>query len=162
MMFLKSKNTSKTITTLKFKRFIYLFFSVLYFIILIYIVFFTKRRYTKINYRCKFNLIPFKQKYSTIQQLNLQNIHIQKDFLINLTGNILMFIPFFFAINTLFNKEFSNRKIISLTIISTLSIELFQFIFNIGVADIDDVILNITGGVIGILLNKIKFLNKAL
>lgn len=37
-------------------------------------------------------------------------------------------------------------------ILTSLGIEATQFIFNIGVTDIDDVILNIIGGSIGLLL----------
>lgn len=162
MMFSKSKNLLKTITTLKFKRFICHYFSVIYIVILIYLVFFLKRRYTKINYRSKLNLIPFKKKYSIIQQLNFQTIDIHKEFLIDIVGNILLLVPFSVVINILFNKEFSYRKIIVLIILSSLSIELSQFIFNKGVADIDDVILNNIGGITGIFLNKIKPLNKTL
>ncbi len=141
---------------MNFKRLnLFIYFSVLYFTILIYIVFFARRRFNQIHYRSKLNLIPFKEKYSIIQKLNLQTIHLQKDFLINLIGNIFIFIPFCFAMNSLFKKEFLKQKIILLIIISTLIIEFSQFIFNKGVADIDDVILNTIGGIIGIWLHKI-------
>ncbi len=69
-------------------------------------------------------------------------------------GNIFMFIPFCFAMTSLFKNGFSNKKIILLIIISTLIIEFSQFIFNKGVADIDDVILNTIGGIIGLALHK--------
>ena len=65
-----------------------------------------------------------------------------------------MFIPFCFVMTSLFKNGFSNKKIILLIIISTLIIEFSQFIFNKGVADIDDVILNTIGGIIGLTLHK--------
>jgi glycopeptide antibiotics resistance protein len=129
---------------------------------MVYSVFFARRRFGKNDYRTKLNLIPFKEKYSVIQQLNVKTISTQKDFFIDLFGNIFMFIPFCYAIIWLMNKEFSNQKLIILIISSSVSIEILQFIFNKGVPDLDDVILNTVGGCVGIALQKFTNRIKAL
>lgn len=72
----------------------------------------------------------------------------------NIVGNIVLFIPLGIYL-PLFKK---NKKvfgcIISVFAIS-LSIEIIQYIFGIGATDIDDILLNCAGGIIGILIYKL-------
>lgn len=73
---------------------------------------------------------------------------------INLVANIVTFIPLGFFNSLLFKRP---NKIITITIFSVLtvsSIEAIQFIFNVGVFDIDDIILNSLGCVIGFTFYK--------
>ena len=42
-----------------------------------------------------------------------------------------------------------------ISVITSVSIEIIQFILSIGVADIDDVILNVTGAAMGSLILKL-------
>ena len=137
-----------------FKKKIFQIISALYFTSLIYIVFFIRRRFNKIDYKTKLNLIPFKEKYDVINQLNIEIIQFQKNFFIEIVGNIVMFIPLCYAIIWLFNTKISTRKFIVLIIVSSVLIEFLQFILNKGVLDIDDVILNTIGGIIGVVLQK--------
>lgn len=64
----------------------------------------------------------------------------------NIVGNMLMFVPlgFFLAIK----KATVNKAFFQMFVI-TLMIETMQFILKRGISDIDDVILNMTGGMIG-------------
>lgn len=71
-------------------------------------------------------------------------------FIKNILGNILLFIPFgFFSSYYLKNKRMSLNVI--LTLITSLTIEVVQYYIG-RVFDIDDIILNILGGIIGFLL----------
>ncbi len=141
---------------MNFKRInLFHIFSALYFTLLIYSVFLARRRYNNIDYRTKLNIVTFKEKYNFLQQLTLKSIPLQKDFFIDLFGNVFMFIPLCFALTCLNNKDFSNQKLIALIILCSLTIEISQFIFNKGVPDIDDVIFNTAGGMLGISLKKI-------
>jgi len=94
-----------------------------------------------INYGTN-NFIPFKEIFR-------YDINSTK-FIKNIVGNIIMFIPYgFFASYYLKNRKFSTIFILSLVV--SLTIEVVQL--NIGrVFDIDDVILNTIGGIIGYLL----------
>lgn len=47
--------------------------------------------------------------------------------------------------------------IIPILLFATVSIELLQFILGVGASDIDDIILNILGGIIGFLFYRIFF-----
>ncbi len=106
----------------------------IYYIILLFnmVVF---ARYNSIN---SYNLIPFK---SIIDVINKGNIYF---IIINTFGNLLIFMPLEYFIIELFNvKNFKFNFAISITII--LLIELLQFIFKVGVLDIDDLIMCILG-----------------
>lgn len=71
---------------------------------------------------------------------------IQIDFLI---GNVLMFVPLGFLVPLVFKKIDKYYKIFIVSLISTLSIEIFQVILQAGGFDIDDVIYNVTGAMLG-------------
>lgn len=75
----------------------------------------------------------------------------------NLLSNIVIFVPMGVYI-TLFNK---NRVIwkntLLIMIVSTL-VEIIQVIFRFGIGDIDDIILNSIGGLIGILIYRLLLL----
>jgi glycopeptide antibiotics resistance protein len=86
------------------------------------------------------NLIPF------------QDIHILSDYIHNL-GNIAVFIPLgvYLMIFKKNKKIFINMIYVFLI---SLSVEIIQFIFSLGLSDIDDILLNCLGGLIGILIYK--------
>ena len=100
------------------------------------------------------NIIPFKEIFR-------YDIGSHK-FFRNVMGNIMLFIPFGFLSSYLLK----NRKlgvVTILTIIASLTIEVVQYYIG-RVFDIDDIILNLVGGIVGFLIyvgldaikNKIK------
>lgn len=135
-MILKSNKFKKTI-------------SFLYFTSLIYILFFIKRRNINQDYRNQINIYPFYNKLKYIKTINWNNINDHKDFSIDVLGNILMFFPLPIAIFWLLSNKFVFFKFIIIILFSTL-IEILQFLFNKGVFDIDDIILNSIGGYFGL------------
>ena len=106
----------------------------IYYIILIFnMVFFA--RYNVVN---DYNLIPFKSISNILKNGNTYSI------IINIFGNLFVFMPLEYFLIELFKiRKFPLNFIISFLII--LLIELFQFIFKVGVLDIDDLILCILG-----------------
>ena len=92
------------------------------------------------------NFIPFKE----IMRYN----YTSKLFYKNVVGNMLLFIPFGYFVNNILK----NKKVIVciiVTLITSLSIEMIQM--NIGRSfDIDDIILNILGGLGGYFIYRIK------
>ncbi len=118
----------------------------IYYIILLFnMVIFA--RYNTIN---SYNLIPFK---SIIEIFNNGNIY---SIIINIFGNLLIFMPLEYFIIELFKvKKFLLNFIISFIII--FIIEIIQYIFKIGVLDIDDLILCTLGMMLFyIIYNKTK------
>lgn len=69
--------------------------------------------------------------------------------LYNIVGNIVWFIPLGFLSSRLIGTKQTGLRSIVLGGIISLSIESMQFLFYIGVAHIDDVLLNILGSWIG-------------
>lgn len=88
------------------------------------------------------NFVPFKE----IFRYSIGSVKFFK----NIVGNIVLFIPFgFFASYYLKNKKTITSVI--LTLIASTTIEVVQYYIG-RVFDIDDIILNLLGGIIGFLL----------
>ena len=100
-----------------------------------------------------YNLIPFRSIYriAVYSPTIVDPIKI-------LIGNIVLFIPFGFLAPIA--VRFLRKSIIVTTILGMLisvAIETSQFLFTYRVANIDDVILNTFGALIGVILVKICF-----
>jgi len=80
------------------------------------------------------------------------------NFLGNIFGNIVIFIPFGFIAIKVF-RIFKFLPVVILAFILSVSIEISQYYTGLGVADIDDVILNTAGAAIGFYLCK-RFFNE--
>lgn len=94
------------------------------------------------------NLVPFKELWVDKMSSSFNRTSIY--------GNIALFIPLGVYITMLVDKEKLSiaKKIIILALVS-LSFELFQYVFSTGITDINDIILNTTGGIVGILLYNV-------
>lgn len=85
-----------------------------------------------------YNLVPFK---SILEALKSDDLYFM---VINIFGNLVVFMPLeYFIINLFKIKRFSLNFILSFLII--LIIEILQFVFKIGVFDIDDILLSFFG-----------------
>lgn len=118
----------------------------IYYIILLFnMVIFA--RYSNIT---SYNIIPFASITNLITNGNLYTI------VINLFGNLLIFMPFEYFIIELFKvNKFKQNLLLSFIII--LMIETSQFILKIGVFDIDDIIICTFGMMIFyVIYNSIK------
>lgn len=93
------------------------------------------------------NLIPFRSISPYLR--NITEPYAFK----NIIVNILVFIPLGFFVSNKNSKNVFKALIICLGVI--LSIECIQLILKIGFFDIDDIILNFIGSLIGIGINKI-------
>jgi len=100
----------------------------------------------------KVNVIPFKTIYINIQNPSWHDLS-------NLVGNIIMFIPFgMFLVLLSKNKGLSFIGVLARSLSLSLCLECLQFVFSIGVFDVDDLILNTAGGLLGYCI--IKLYNK--
>ena len=89
------------------------------------------------------NLIPFTGMAECLIHGSINSI------LINIGGNLLAFAPMGFFFPLLFGGRIKTLKgFILLMTITVSAVELTQFLTGTGVADIDDVILNVLGAVI--------------
>ena len=67
---------------------------------------------------------------------------------INLLGNIVLLVPLGFLAPLIF-RDMSWKKSFMLAVVAGLSIEILQTVLHVGIFDIDDVILNALGVMIG-------------
>jgi len=127
----------------------------LYTVWLLYMLFFLDSRdYPQLPYEIKY--MPF----DTIREYFFHVFYYDKiEFLKNIFGNIILFIPYGF-LGILYPKLNQFRwTLISFFIIINI-IEFSQYYFKRGMSDIDDVILNTLGTVIGFLIYKKWFFIK--
>ncbi|SKB98569.1 VanZ like family protein [Parapedobacter luteus] len=87
--------------------------------------------------------------------------HSFNEFYLDLFGNIVLFIPFPFFLFFIFQVS-SWKKLVVLSAGASLCIEINQYYWGIGVTDVDDLLLNTFGGLIGAgllqtLLNNKRF-----
>lgn len=70
-------------------------------------------------------------------------------------GNVLMFMPFIPSLEVLFRKNFKTVYAVLLIFAGSALIEIIQYVLNRGVFDVDDILLNVLGGLTGLLLVRI-------
>ena len=97
------------------------------------------------------NLIPF---YGIAEYIFSNSADIKRFAFGNVVGNIVIFIPLGTYL-TLFKNDKRVRTNLLFIFLVSLSVEIIQGILSIGASDIDDIILNCLGGLIGILGYKI-------
>jgi glycopeptide antibiotics resistance protein len=94
------------------------------------------------------SLIPFKTINSSIETFLRVGLTPST---INFIANIFVFIPLGFMIPLLLRRS-SFVRTITICFLVIIGIEIFQFIICLGSADIDDVILNMTGCFVGYII----------
>lgn len=98
-----------------------------------------------------FNIIPFATISNYILALKNNNLS-DLNFIYNIFGNILAFMPLAFFIPRLFKKINKWYKFFLITSLIIITIEFFQMLTMSGSFDIDDYILNIFGSMIAYLI----------
>ena len=118
---------------------------------LCYFLFFAEnygRIFGQENYR--YNLIPFKE----IERFWIYRKELGIHSFFNLAGNILGFMPAGFFIPMLWEERKGFWFTACVTFEMSLLLEILQLIFRVGSFDVDDLILNTLGGILGYLLLK--------
>lgn len=136
----------KDITRKRIVRFGWILFY-LYIILLCYFLFLSDH-YGRgiISEEYRYNLEPLKEikrfiKYR--ERLGFEN------FVVNILGNILAFAPFGFLLPML-KKSYRRFIVIAfLSILFSLTVELLQMYTKVGVFDVDDILMNSIGGILG-------------
>lgn len=103
------------------------------------------------NWRLTTNFVPFETILRYINYSQYFNLDI---IIINLLGNLLIFTPMGFLLPLLSKKFRKAWTVICAGFLSSLAVETIQFIFTVGSADIDDLILNTLGAWFGYLAYK--------
>lgn len=118
---------------------------VLYLLILFRITVFRSSWYDNSFFQGQIELIPFQDIFGYL--FNGRWF----DFVYLFFGNILWFVPFGLVCCA---KEQGIWKTLLWTFLLSLTIEVLQFIFSSGYSDVEDLILNTLGGVLGFVLYR--------
>ncbi|GFZ33612.1 hypothetical protein CSC2_41380 [Clostridium zeae] len=100
------------------------------------------------------NLIPFN---SIMEYISGSTDNLRRFAFGNVAGNIAIFIPLGIYL-PLLKKDKRILKNLSYIFIASLLVEIIQGLLGIGVSDVDDIILNSFGGLIGVLGYKLLLL----
>lgn len=118
---------------------------IIYLLALVWIIVFKMEfSFADINEMQALNLDP----YSAPARINGEVVYEEIYF------NILAFLPFGLYLGILFKKWNVYQNILLFLLVS-LSFEIVQYIFSIGASDITDIINNVLGGMIGMILFKL-------
>lgn len=124
--------------------------SLVYFWILIKIIL-LKNGFINYGYNANFILFDFVNQY--------HNQGLSQTLLINILGNLALFIPLSIILINYF-KSLTYCNIIFANFITSLSFELIQLSTGWGIFDVDDIFLNTLGGIIGIIIYHLITKNK--
>jgi len=98
------------------------------------------------------NLLPFKTIYAYISNdMNLPTIIIVE----NLIGKIALFLPFGFLVPIIAGRRVKVFKLFIMGLLLCFSIEAMQLLTRTGMLDVDDLMLNMIGIILGFSLFKI-------
>ena len=102
------------------------------------------------------NLVPFRTIYGSVYIIvHRTNPYLIPHEIISLLGNFALFMPFGYFIPRLFGRYRVFVKFILLTFAVLLSIEILQVLTLRGSFDVDDILLNLAGAVIGFFIEGI-------
>jgi len=131
-------------------------FLIIYLMVLAYVCFLSEGR-TDAQNTYRYNLVPFKEIMRFYTYRELVGV---KAFILNLFGNVLAFIPFGVMVPIVRRKNRNFFRVFGMTFLLSLFIECIQLIFRVGSFDVDDLILNTCGGIIGYavfwLMNRVR------
>ncbi len=118
-----------------------------YVVVLIYLLFFCDRYGRTEQFETiKYNLVPFQEIRRYI--MNWQYFTVEL-FIANIAGNICLFVPYGALLFVWFGRPVGFLEVTLSSFGLSLIIELIQLVTRVGVCDVDDMILNTVGGMLG-------------
>lgn len=122
-----------------------------YMILLIYFLFFSEEYGRTIHFsEYQYNFTPF---HEISRYIRYRDVVGQGLFLVNIVGNVIVFMPFGFFVPGLEKKKptaiLHFLKVTALGFLFSLSVETIQLISKVGCFDVDDLILNTIGVALG-------------
>ena len=147
---------------LKVFRLIHLSLFTAYLAFLVYFLFFSDNFGRTVTYdEYRYNLRPFAEISRYLTRVR------EKDFasyLVNIAGNIILFMPFGFLFPFFLKKQRLKRlksffSTFLITVLFCILIEGLQLVTKVGVFDVDDVIMNTFGSSLGYVIYLISVMN---
>ncbi len=135
------------------RRCISIILFAVYMCVLVYFLFFAEsmgRSFAARSYH--YNLTPLKEIKRFIVYARILG---PKAVWLNLAGNVAAFVPFGIFIIPVSGRRFGMAEAVVLSADFSIFVEVIQLLTKVGSFDVDDIILNTAGGLIGVLLYKL-------
>ncbi len=125
---------------------------VIYLIAMVYFLFFCEKMGRVVGLEYRYNLKPFEEIRRCFNYLCTSRPEYRESMILNLFGNIACFVPLGFVLPFLKAKRWNFLKVTLLSISASVLVEVMQLVTRLGSCDVDDVILNTCGGMLGYIL----------
>ena len=117
-----------------------------YLLLLAYLLFFSSTYGRTLEMGYRYNLVPFLEIKRGIEHVDTVGY---RYVLVNIAGNIAAFMPFGFLLPLVSERKMHTIKVLFYSFLLTLCAGTLQLISRTGAFDVDDLILNTAGGVLG-------------
>lgn len=117
-----------------------------YMAFLVYLMFFSEAMGRTQGPRFSYNLVPFREIRRCLVHWRATGVSYV---VINLVGNVAAFFPFGYLLPRLFRKAGGFFVMLFTTMLVSLGLEVCQFLCRVGSFDVDDIMLNTAGGLLG-------------
>ena len=127
-------------------RIVFILLFLAYLLLLSYLLFFssTYGRTAEMGYR--YNLTPFLEIRRGLENIETVGYYYV---MVNIAGNIAAFMPFGFLLPLVTERKITTWKAFVYGFLLSLAAESIQFVSRTGAFDVDDLILNTVGSVLG-------------
>lgn len=125
-----------------------------YLLLLAYLLFFSSAYGRTVEMGYRYNLEPFLEIKRAIEHVDAVGY---RYVVINIAGNIAAFMPFGFLLPLVTERRMHTGKALLFGFLLTLCAESLQLVSRTGAFDVDDLILNTLGSVLGYWCYKILF-----
>lgn len=127
-------------------RIVFILLFLAYLLLLAYLLFFSSAygRTAEMGYR--YNLTPFLEIRRGLENIETVGYYYV---MVNIAGNIAAFMPFGFLLPLITERKITTWKALGYGFLLSLAAESIQFVSRTGAFDVDDLILNTVGSVLG-------------
>lgn len=122
---------------------------IIYLVMMVYFLFFSEQLGRVPSDTYHYNLKPFTEIQRYLQygpKIGYFSVAL------NLFGNVLCFMPLGFVLPILTNRRWGMIRITIISALSSAFVEILQLVSKLGSCDVDDIILNTCGGILGYIL----------
>lgn len=143
------------------RRMFYILHSIAFIIYLINLTYqlFLNPSLRHVNALSHVNIIPLKTIFLYYNAYTRHTLPI-KNIILNMIGNVMLFMPFGYFMYVLFKPMRSFLPYLFFFLLVIIGVEVIQYIWKVGSADIDDIILNMSGILVLYIVLKIPFIKK--
>lgn len=117
-----------------------------YLLLLAYLLFFSSAYGRTVEMGYRYNLVPFLEIRRGLENIDKVGYYYV---IVNIAGNVVAFMPFGFLLPLVSEHKVNTWKAFCGSLLLSLTAESIQLVSKTGAFDVDDLILNTAGGILG-------------